>query len=235
MSLWQRPHASLVRKKSAGMMPSTLVFADDGKKGLSGPAPSSCMVAGGSVGLTMRWARRHSASVALRTNGAATAASSATARPARNARTAAPLASHASPSAEATLAPEATPSPEVSRAPGASLAGRVPGGRDPPTAGARPAATRHRCAASSTAPTTITATWATRIGRWARDAPTTITPTPSRSPIALTPRPAAQSGGGVQRRRSRMKPATPARARPSRGWSATFAKYQSEALGSAAR
>ena len=41
MSLWQRPQLSLVMKKFAGMVPPTLVFADEGKNGLCGPAPSS--------------------------------------------------------------------------------------------------------------------------------------------------------------------------------------------------
>jgi hypothetical protein len=56
--LWHRPQLSLVIKNVAGMMPRTLVSADDGKNGLSGPAPSSCMLCGGVSGLTMRYFAR---------------------------------------------------------------------------------------------------------------------------------------------------------------------------------
>jgi hypothetical protein len=52
--LWQRPQLSLVMKNVAGMMPRTLVSADDGKNGLSGPAPSWSMLSGTAAGLTMR-------------------------------------------------------------------------------------------------------------------------------------------------------------------------------------
>ena len=54
MSVWHRPQTGLVMKKLAGMMPPTLVSAEDGKKGLLGPAPSPSMLTGGSTGLTMR-------------------------------------------------------------------------------------------------------------------------------------------------------------------------------------
>src|SRR5262245_10132749 len=59
MSRWQRPHVSLVMKKVAGMIPLTLVFADEGKKGLFGPAPSSAIVVGGVTGFTIRCSSRH--------------------------------------------------------------------------------------------------------------------------------------------------------------------------------
>jgi hypothetical protein len=51
--VWQRPQLSLVMKKFAGMMPRTLVSADDGKKGLFGPPPSSSMLAGTIVGFSI--------------------------------------------------------------------------------------------------------------------------------------------------------------------------------------
>ena len=56
MSLWQRPHVWLVMKKLAGMIPLTFVFADEGKNGLEGPAPSPSMLTGGHLGFTMRYA-----------------------------------------------------------------------------------------------------------------------------------------------------------------------------------
>ena len=54
MSLWQRPHTWLVMKKFAGMMPPTLVSADEGKNGFCGPAPSPSMFSGGRRGFAMR-------------------------------------------------------------------------------------------------------------------------------------------------------------------------------------
>ena len=50
ISVWQRPQLSLVMKKLAGMMPRTLVSAEEGKNGLCGPRPSCCMLAGTTVG-----------------------------------------------------------------------------------------------------------------------------------------------------------------------------------------
>ena len=41
-------------KKFDGMMPPTLVFADDGKNGDFGPPPSSSMEVGTTSGLRMR-------------------------------------------------------------------------------------------------------------------------------------------------------------------------------------
>ena len=41
-------------KKFDGMMPPTLVFADEGKNGEPGPPPSPSMDAGADDGLTMR-------------------------------------------------------------------------------------------------------------------------------------------------------------------------------------
>src|SRR6266545_475479 len=54
-SLWHRPQLSDVMKNVAGMMPRTLVSADEGKNGLSGPAPSPCMLWGVVSGLAMRY------------------------------------------------------------------------------------------------------------------------------------------------------------------------------------
>ncbi len=54
MSLWHSAQRSESMKKFAGMMPPTFVFADEGKKGLCGPPPSSCIVTGGFAGLMMR-------------------------------------------------------------------------------------------------------------------------------------------------------------------------------------
>ena len=48
------PHVSESMKKFDGMMPPTLVFADEGKNGELGPPPSSFMDAGVTDGLTMR-------------------------------------------------------------------------------------------------------------------------------------------------------------------------------------
>ena len=55
MSVWHRPQLSLVMKKLAGMIPRTLVSADDGKKGLEGPRPSSFIDAGTTVGFSIRY------------------------------------------------------------------------------------------------------------------------------------------------------------------------------------
>src|ERR1700710_3323732 len=54
MSLWHSPQALESMKKFDGMMPPTLVFADDGKKGDFGPPPSPSMEVGTISGLTMR-------------------------------------------------------------------------------------------------------------------------------------------------------------------------------------
>src|ERR1700732_879027 len=54
MSLWHSPQVSDWVKKSAGMMPPTLVLADDGKNGDFGPPPSSFIDTGTAVGLWMR-------------------------------------------------------------------------------------------------------------------------------------------------------------------------------------
>src|SRR3954452_23473796 len=54
MSLWHSPHAFESMKKFDGMMPPTLVFADDGKNGDFGPPPSPCIEVGTMSGLTMR-------------------------------------------------------------------------------------------------------------------------------------------------------------------------------------
>jgi hypothetical protein len=54
MSTWQRPQLSLVMKKLAGMIPRTFVSADDGKKGLLGPLPSSSMLVGTIEGFWIR-------------------------------------------------------------------------------------------------------------------------------------------------------------------------------------
>src|SRR6185503_17651246 len=58
MSLWHRSHVLLVMKKFAGMIPFTLVFADEGKNGLDGPAPSPSMLRAGDAGFTIRSAAR---------------------------------------------------------------------------------------------------------------------------------------------------------------------------------
>ena len=50
MSVWQRPQAALVVKKSAGMMPPRVVSADEGKNGPLGPAPSPAIETGGVAG-----------------------------------------------------------------------------------------------------------------------------------------------------------------------------------------
>ena len=72
-------------KKFDGMMPPTLVFADDGKNGDFGPPPSSCMEAGTTSGLTIRslglgFALRQSSAAA----GRATSSTAATANACRN-------------------------------------------------------------------------------------------------------------------------------------------------------
>ena len=61
ISLWQRAHESLVMKKLAGMMPLRLVLDEDGKNGLSGPAPSSCIDAGTTCGFWIRYDARRTA------------------------------------------------------------------------------------------------------------------------------------------------------------------------------
>ena len=86
MSAWHRPQVSLVRKKSAGMVPPVFVVADDGANGLDAPSPSSAMLAGGRTGFSMRWASRHSASRAARSRGALRLAAADTTRPMRTAR-----------------------------------------------------------------------------------------------------------------------------------------------------
>ena len=86
MSAWQRPQVSLVRKKSAGMVPPVFVVADEGANGLDAPAPSSSMVAGGRTGFSMRCVSRHSASRAARSRGALRPAAAAATRATRTAR-----------------------------------------------------------------------------------------------------------------------------------------------------
>src|SRR5580765_3002194 len=54
MSLWHSPHFSESMKKFDGMIPPTLVFADEGKNGDCGPPPSPAIVTGGFIGLTIR-------------------------------------------------------------------------------------------------------------------------------------------------------------------------------------
>src|SRR5690349_12405429 len=46
-------------KKFDGMVPPTFVFAEEGKNGLRGPAPSSVIAIGAAVGLTIWYAARH--------------------------------------------------------------------------------------------------------------------------------------------------------------------------------
>src|SRR4249919_2551784 len=83
MSLWQRPHTALVMKKLAGMVRPRFVFADDGKNGPPGPAPSLSMLSGGVVGLTMRYRACDRRSIAtLSTKGTATTAPARTVAPA---------------------------------------------------------------------------------------------------------------------------------------------------------
>src|SRR5437762_8295909 len=57
-SLWHRPQAALVVKKSAGMILPLVVSADDGKNGRSGPPPSASIFNGGTRGLAMRYRSR---------------------------------------------------------------------------------------------------------------------------------------------------------------------------------
>src|SRR3954469_1337539 len=54
MALWHWRQALESLKKFDGMMPPTLVFADEGKNGDLGPPPSSCIEVGTTSGLTMR-------------------------------------------------------------------------------------------------------------------------------------------------------------------------------------
>src|SRR3954462_15336320 len=61
MSLWHRSQVLLVMKKFAGMIPFTFVFADEGKNGLDGPAPSPSMLSAGDAGLAIRSACRSAA------------------------------------------------------------------------------------------------------------------------------------------------------------------------------
>ena len=61
-------------KKFAGMMPLRFVFADEGKNGLCGPAPSASDVVGAVVGFSIRYAVRHLASRLSRSIAAAPAA-----------------------------------------------------------------------------------------------------------------------------------------------------------------
>src|SRR6185369_8409952 len=82
MSLWHSPQVAESMKKLDGMMPPTLVFADDGKNGDFGPPPSSCIEAGTISGLWMRslgfgWLRRQSAAPAGSSTRSAMAAVSA--------------------------------------------------------------------------------------------------------------------------------------------------------------
>src|SRR6185369_3040797 len=93
MSRWHRPHVWLVRKKLAGMMPRTFVSAEDGKNGLVGPRPSSFMLTGETVGLTMRYARPSLASRVAHAAVAPTAAASTTANETRAAQVVRPAAS----------------------------------------------------------------------------------------------------------------------------------------------
>ena len=58
---WHFSQTLLVMKKFAGMIRFTFVFADDGKNGLAGPAPSPSMLVAGEDGLTMRWLARSAA------------------------------------------------------------------------------------------------------------------------------------------------------------------------------
>src|SRR3954454_7428951 len=85
MSLWHSPHAFESMKKFDGMMPPTLVFADEGKNGDFGPPPSPCIEVGTTSGLTMRslglgFALRQSIAAA----GRATSSTAATANAWRN-------------------------------------------------------------------------------------------------------------------------------------------------------
>src|SRR6202023_3931743 len=86
MSRWHSPQVSDWVKKSAGMMPPTLVLAEDGKNGDFGPPPSSLIDAGTIVGLWMRIAgsgcARRQAVIAIGT----TSSAAATATLARSSR-----------------------------------------------------------------------------------------------------------------------------------------------------
>src|SRR5436309_8961662 len=82
MSLWHSPHALESMKKFDGMMPPTLVFADDGKNGDFGPPPSSRIEVGTTSGLTMRalgsgWALRQRAIAAGKATSSTAAATNA--------------------------------------------------------------------------------------------------------------------------------------------------------------
>ena len=64
-------------KNFDGIVPPTFVRADEGKKGLDGPPPSSFMVSGVVSGLTMVWLARHRAcAIGLTMAGTATASTS---------------------------------------------------------------------------------------------------------------------------------------------------------------
>src|SRR6476619_4529634 len=54
MSLWHSPHVADSVKKSDGIVPPTLVCADDGKNGFDGPPPSCSIEIGAVAGLTIR-------------------------------------------------------------------------------------------------------------------------------------------------------------------------------------
>ena len=71
-------------KKLAGMMPPTLVWAEEGKNGLFGPPPSPSMVAGTSTGFRIRsrWGASERSFTASTTP--ITIAMSATASPAQS-------------------------------------------------------------------------------------------------------------------------------------------------------
>src|SRR5438477_10905932 len=74
MSVWHRPHIALVMKKSAGIVPPTLVPADEGKNGLVGPPPSPSIASGGSIGFTIRYRACHcSVAIDLAITGTTTA------------------------------------------------------------------------------------------------------------------------------------------------------------------
>src|SRR6185295_6342490 len=82
MSLWHSPQVAESMKKLEGMMPPTLVFADDGKNGDFGPPPSSAIAVGTMSGFLMRFdglgfALRHSAAAAGSTTSSTTAAAKA--------------------------------------------------------------------------------------------------------------------------------------------------------------
>src|SRR3954469_6181577 len=86
MSRWHLPQLSLVMKKADGIVPLTLVLAEEGKNGLPGPAPSPFIDAGAVEGLTMRCAARHCSARRPRSKAAAPATTIATAIATRTAR-----------------------------------------------------------------------------------------------------------------------------------------------------